>query len=746
MAAPSTLVSSESLPAERFFRFSLFFLILTSAATLSFTGKLDFFSAIAAPAAILFKGYRWWRGHPAELQQRQATMIVAGYLAVFPFDLFFFSRLLTANSPNPATYAALLSIVHFLLFVMIVRLYSATRDRDALFLAMLAFAALLASAVLTVDTTFLLLFFVFLLFGVSTFAALEVRRGALGCAAVSSPRERERRLSRALTLAALAVALGAISIGAVLFFFFPRVSGGYLGSSSLNPQLISGFSDDVELGEIGEIKKDYALVMRVETGQQVAYPMLRWRGIALTAFDGKRWYSSERNSDALVANSDGWILIPGMGQPPDTRAVVLRYDVLLQPVATDTIFVPGKAMALRGNFAGESPRSVFKNRKPYLFRDGTNSLFNPFHNYGAVRYSGMSRLITWNPARLRAASAVYPPEIASTYLQLPAQLDPRVPALARSITANAPTAFDKAEAIETYLLKHYSYTLDLVGKPGKSPLSHFLFETHAGHCEYFASAMAVLLRTVGVPSREVNGFLPGEYNDLAGDYIVRASDAHSWVEVYFPDNGWVTFDPTPPGPSEAAGLFSRFGLIVDWIQYNWSEWVINYDFAHQVALAQTLQTDSRNWKRILHSWFEGKEERAKRWMRGWQIGHSNLALVVPLCLLLLLIAFRYGLFPKAADKFRLFLQLHSSASPGASPALASRLYEELLAMLARRGISRRESQTAFEFAASVGEPALSPTVREFTQLYAVARFGGEPCNTPRLRELLAQIRATMRGR
>ena len=96
-----------------------------------------------------------------------------------------------------------------------------------------------------------------------------------------------------------------------------------------------------------------------------------------------------------------------------------------------------------------------------------------------------------------------------------------------------------------------------------------------------------------VTAREVNGFLPGEFNDLGGDYIVRASDAHSWVEVYFPGEGWVTFDPTPAvAPSTA--FFSRLGHYIDWLELSWNEWVINYDFAHQVQMAQILQIKAAN--------------------------------------------------------------------------------------------------------------------------------------------------------
>ena len=102
--------------------------------------------------------------------------------------------------------------------------------------------------------------------------------------------------------------------------------------------------------------------------------------------------------------------------------------------------------------------------------------------------------------------------------------------------------------------------------------------------------MTILLRAAGVPARYVTGFLPGEYNDLGGDYIIRQSDAHAWVEVYFPGYGWITFDPTPAGNGpKSGGLFARMALYWDWFQYAWSEWIVNYDFGHQIALAENFR-------------------------------------------------------------------------------------------------------------------------------------------------------------
>jgi hypothetical protein len=748
MAASLATPRVPALPAERFFRTSLSLLILSSILTLVSTGKLDIFTIIVAPLAALFKGFRWWHGRPAEFSSRAATWSVLAYLAFLPVDILFLSRSLVGNSANPPLYAALLAAVHFLVYVMLIRFFSAVSDRDATFLTMLSFAGILAAAVLTVDTTFLVFFFTYLLFAVATFAGMELRRGAVGAVApaLAAQPERDRKLTRALSLAALTVALGAIALGIILFFFFPRFNAGYLGRTSFSPSLMTGFSDNVELGQIGEIKKNSEVVMRVQTGRPVGYDRLRWRGIALTTFDGRRWTTSDRRPQELRPREDGWIYATDQPQKVDASSPGILYTVFLEPLATDAIFVPGKVISLRGNFTGEGGNSFSSMRRSYIFRDATGTLLNPFHNYSAIRYAGISRLPALNASKLREASAEYTPEIVETYLQLPSHLDPRITELAKQITRNAKTPFDKALVIESFLRDRFTYTLTLTGLPGDDPLAHFLFETHAGHCEYFASAMAIMLRTLGVPSREVNGFLPGEYNDLGGDYIVRASDAHSWVEVYFPGNEWQVFDPTPAAPENSAGIITRLGKYADWLEITWSEWVVGYDFAHQLVLAQNVQQASRNWSETARDWFQRKQRASKQWMKKWQFRHGMAGFLLPVTLVVLLVALRFNLIPALLRRIRLFWQLRSARSRQSNPQLASRLYAELLRTLARRGLLRLESQTPFEFAAEVSSPNLASPVREFTQIYAHARFGGAPCDTMRLRHLLDQIRMVLRAR
>ena len=746
--ASSVTTASHPLPAEQFFRAAVFFLVLTATLTLVSTGKLDLLTTLAAPLAILCKGFRWWRGHAPELKQATATRLVIGYVFLFPLDALFLSRSLAGGASNSVLYSLLLAAVHFLLFVTVLRLYSAATDRDAIFLAMLSFAAILASAIFTVDPNFFFLFVVYLLFGVATFLSLEIRRGARGAVfpPVHAEPARERRFYRAMSLAAVSVAAGAIFFGSMLFFFFPRFSAGYFARTGFQPSLMTGFTDSVELGQIGEIKRDTSVVMRVKTGSPVSYPLLRWRGIALSTFDGRRWYSQEKRRDPLYAGQDGWV---SLGSPLDVKVPVvaeLQFVVLLQPLASDSLFAPAQLMKLRGNFSTDAGTYYRSARRSALGMDLAGGVYNPARNYSQVRYEGVSLLPETRPASARTAGTEYPQDIVSLYLQMPEKLDPRIPQLAQKITATAGNPFDKAVVLENYLRRNFGYTLNLAGKPGADPLAQFLFVTKAGHCEYFASAMAVMLRTLGIPSREVNGFLPGEFNDLAGDYIVRGSDAHSWVEAYFPGSGWITFDPTPAASDSRGGLFSRLNLYLDWMQLNWNEWVVNYDFAHQMLMAKNVGQSSTDYSEALRRWFRRAQDRGMAGLTEWQRRHAYLSVVFPAALVLLLVALRFDWFRSAVRWLILALQMNQPTAHRNNPQLASRLYAEMLRVLEKRGYTRAETQTPGEFAATLSlQPSLRSAVGEFTSLYAEARFGGAVCDAFRLRALLERIRSSPRA-
>jgi hypothetical protein len=187
-------------------------------------------------------------------------------------------------------------------------------------------------------------------------------------------------------------------------------------------------------------------------------------------------------------------------------------------------------------------------------------------------------------------------------LELPANLDPRIATLTREVVkrSGAKNWYDASHAVESYLRENYGYSLDLKAG-GPDPLSDFLFNVKQGHCEYFATAMAVMLRTQGIATRVVNGFLPGEYNEAAGAFTVRQSDAHSWVEVYFPQtNSWVTFDPTPPAGRVAktrsglAGMLSKYS---EALELMWFQYVVGYDKDEQHSLVNSLRKQLVDFQR-----------------------------------------------------------------------------------------------------------------------------------------------------
>jgi len=256
--------------------------------------------------------------------------------------------------------------------------------------------------------------------------------------------------------------------------------------------------------------------------------------------------------------------------------------------------------------------------------------------------------------------------------------------------------------------------------------------------------MTVMLRAVGIPARYVTGFLPGEYNDVGGDYIVRASDAHTWMEAYFSPYGWITFDPTPPSAPPAGGPFSRFALYWDWFQYTWGDWVINYDIAHQVTLARSVQRSTLDWNASFRIRWRTLQEQALAQMRIFQsrlIGRRRemLMLLVVLLLALAVIRFR-SLFGRGAQLWRLWA---TPAKP-ASPSLVVFSYNEMLRLLEARGWRKHPAQTSSEFAASIPSQLFAEPVAALTQLYEAARFGHHPPDSRSLTAQLDRIRSLRR--
>jgi protein-glutamine gamma-glutamyltransferase len=277
----------------------------------------------------------------------------------------------------------------------------------------------------------------------------------------------------------------------------------------------------------------------------------------------------------------------------------------------------------------------------------------------------------------------------------------------------------------------------------RDPVANFLFNRKEGHCEYFASAMAVMLRTLRIPSRVVNGFRTGEFNDLTAQYVIRASNAHSWVEVYFPGYGWVSFDPTPPAPVEMHTGFGRLALYLDAMASFWREWIINYDVSHQSILRLHATHNSLEWGRRVQDWarreYDALLTAARRTERTLSESPSQWSITGAVIAVLLLMAANATRLWRAVG--RRLLAAHPEKSPRAAATI---WYERALRKLARRGLRKSPAQTPSEFAASIPDHALRESASRLTEHYERARFGNSPDSAARLPDLYEEVEEATR--
>lgn len=740
--APGILSTIMTQPAEQFrviplhqainkyFELSLYLLVLMGFGTLASTGGLDLPTILLVGAALAFRGYLLTKKRRLVISERWTTPLTIVYFAFYGADYLLLSRAFL-----PAT-------VHLVMFAVVVRTFSLRRDRDYTMLAILAFLMVLASAVLTVDSVFLIFFAGFMLTGVATFILMEMRRSGRAAkfqARHSADDHEHRHLAFSLARMTPGLTLMILVGAAAVFFLLPRMSAGYLGAYSFGSDLSTGFSDHVQLGQIGQIQQSNAVVMHIQIdGDKSGRYELHWRGVALANFDGKNWSSRSQRYDlgrlvngafAVPAFTQG--VFPSYGNQTRSASYtpvhMIHYRVLLEPIGTNVFFLAPWGHSVAGPYRA-------------LSVDEGGAVYDGDSQRPITVYQADSNIAKPSPAQLKTAGNVFP-QFTSAYLQLPA-LDPRIPRLAMQITGSASSDYEKATALETYLKTHYGYTLHLLSSPVADPLANFLFERKQGHCEYFASSLAVMLRTLRIPSRVVNGFRSDEFNDVTGTYVVRAKNAHSWVEAYFPGYGWVTFDPTPGGAIGTPEGWERALLYLDAAQSFWREWVISYDSSHQYVLGQAAISGTRNsWEKMriaarlryarLLSWARRGQRSTEQSPAWWFAGSGAIGF-------LLLVLGNAGRIARMIRNRR--LQAHPERSPDQAAAV---WYERMARYLARRGLKKSATQTAQEFAHVIEDEPLRTRVGRFTDAYESARFGNSSNDAQRLPELYEEVESAV---
>ena len=615
------------------------------------------------------------------------------------------------------------ALAHLIVFLSAVKLLQVKKDRDWVFLYLISFFEVLLAAGLSFSPIFLGTLSLYLLTGLSAVTAFEIQKARRAVTRTETRllvppdsrvfKKKGRYRSWGKTEAARLpfVAVGLLILIFILalplFLIAPRSGSAALTRAGGGLSRFIGFSENVTLGEIGSLKQDDGLVMRVRLEDAQPQPNLKWRGVALDEFTGRGW---RKSADARV--NEQLTSDRGFFQFGRTEALhrLTTQTVFLEPLESPVLFAAPTLIGIRGDF-------------PILRVDPERSVQARKHEYERLMYKAISDMTEPPPEMLRQDLRPYPSSF-QRYLQLPDKLDPRITKLATTMILNsgALNRYDAAKAIEAELQTNYGYSLQMKAA-GRDPLADFLFNVKAGHCEYFSTAMAVLLRTHGIATRVVNGFLPGEYNSASGAFTVRQSDAHSWVEVYFPESrSWVTFDPTPPaGRVEPVhtGITAQLQKYAEALELMWFQYVVGYDKQEQQTLATSIH------KRVFDSGRFLSQLMIR--IRGWLPKDVLSTIVVILGAVLLI-----GLTFVFRRVFRVGWRRGLSFSEVDGPEISSVLfYERLTNLMAQQGHHRDKHLTPLEFASQVG----TEDAALITKAYNRVRFGNEQLSTIELREI-----------
>ncbi|PKQ28179.1 MAG: hypothetical protein CVT63_04035 [Candidatus Anoxymicrobium japonicum] len=306
---------------------------------------------------------------------------------------------------------------------------------------------------------------------------------------------------------------------------YKNITGFPANPLPFSPDSYHGFNSFLDLRVRGILPD--GIVMKVRSGKPEY-----WRAAAFDRFRGNGWESSEKKRKDISSGG-----LPLTVTHPEEAS---RYNVrgLVQ-----TFFIEKRLPNTL--FAAYAPRDVYFPTQ-FLKVDSMMSVLTPVTLDPGLIYTVVSEVSDVTPEMLRLSTgAITPENLQKRFCQLPT-MSGAVGKLAQSVTRESSTEYERAQAICDYLRNNYPYDLK-VKRQGKdeNTVEFFLFNAKRGYCEHFATTMAVMCRTLGIPARVAVGYATGEYNSLTGYYEVSARDAHAWVEVYFPTFGWIPFDPTP---------------------------------------------------------------------------------------------------------------------------------------------------------------------------------------------------------
>ncbi len=704
-----------------YFRLSSYLLIGTGFLALLITGYYGIISTLVF-TGIIVTGWRVdfgkWRIPLTPVEWNLATIAV---LILCVIDVVFIREIVS------------LGLVNFLIFLQITKIFSKKSNSDYATIYIISFFQLLISSIMTFSIMFALSCILFAMTGTWALITLHLKReidanimqndktqtstapdddAYLNIPALSS------LLHVKFFISTLSLTLIAFLMSFVIFIILPRMQEGYFfRSGGSTGTAVVGFSEQINLGNFGTVREDHRPVMQVslpEISDVAQLPnRLYWKGKTYNHYDGTRWSSDEYNTELISRRRYDERLWLERARKTEE---LLEQRVQLESADYEVVFAANALYGIEGQFL-----SVQYDR----FTDNTEVVLDPYAPY----YTAYSDILDISEERLRNAAERYPEEITDFYLQLP-QLAERVHTLASEIGKDAETPYDTVLTVQNYLLQNYEYSLDVPRTSGLMPVEDFLFVNQAGHCEFYATSMALLLRILNIPTRVVNGFAQGRWNEYGNFFTVRQSDAHSWVEVFFPGHGWLTFDPTPSAAFgetyrqfvEQPGLIARIYRYGEHLRSQWNRYIVDYGTRDQARLALKAFYTLRRGR--------GRRHSIRRSMRQWKDRiESFFTHLSPRQIALIIGGLVAGLFVFRLV-YKTLKQLHIRLPGVKWPRWTTRrkvirFYKTMLHILSKKGFSKAQSVTPGEFADHIRQqaPAYHHAVRHITDVYYAVRYG-----------------------
>ena len=547
------------------------------------------------------------------------------------------------------------------------------------------------------------------------------------------------------------VSLVAVFMTAAVFLLTPRVEAGFLGRSDSRVQR-TGLSQTVDLRGGAYVQEDLTAVMRVtfpeepEGRLEGAGPPY-WRCTTLPRYYASQWTRKGLKQHLEPGISPLTARIPyrfgGAGAGRVARRSREGLQRVYQAIYMDR--VPEQGMPCLDLV--QELRVVGNPKNTGIAWDFGNDFTVMLTTKGPRRlsYEAWSEVRVPNPDALRRAGDNYqdimPPR---DYALLTYHgLSPETVALAERIIAGRDTVYDKAAAIEQWLgSDEFLYTLDLPALPPDSAIDAFLTQTKRGHCQLFSSAMALLLRSQGVPARVVSGYRGGEWSALDQSYTVRASMAHLWVEVLFEGYGWVRFDPSPRRSAGNAGILAGLANMISRqtlrAKMLWYQEVVRFDRQLQIQRFRDLSVG-------LVQWFSEETRRDRAVARRDSPRFFRRGLRIPLWTLMLtgggIAAAWFFLGRRARERPQRWLRRATARPLTTDQARAARLYRRVCRKLRRYGIDCR-GMTAEEVCVLAGgrDDIDGALVCRLVEVYNAARFGKRPLPRKRYATLRSQLR------